>query len=190
MAGGGAALGSGPKVKRGKNSKRKPKKRLGFHIDMTPMVDITFLLLTFFMFTTTMASPQVMEMSVPPEMKTQIDVAASKLFQVYVRDDGKLFFAKGQDDPAPLEFKKLRDMAIRENLRAEVKNQLITALKCSENAPYGTIVNILDELNVAETTITAEVAKDKDAQGKPAKRERRFTIAPLTEDEIAKIKGL
>lgn len=187
---GGGALGGGPKIKRGKNSKRKPKKRLGFHVDMTPMVDITFLLLTFFMFTTTMASPQVMEMSVPPEMKTQIDVPESLLLQIYVRDDGKLFYAKASDDPAPLDMKKLRDLAIRENLRPDTKNKLITALKCSENASYGLVVNILDELNVAETTITAEVGKDKDAEGKPTKRERRFTIAPLTEDEIAKLKGL
>ena len=63
MAGGGGGL-THERAKRGKHSKRKKKKRIGFHLDMTPLVDITFLLLTFFMFTTTMATPQVMEMSI------------------------------------------------------------------------------------------------------------------------------
>lgn len=71
MAGGGS-LGGGHKPKRGKHSKRKSKKRVGFVLDMTPLVDITFLLLTFFMFTTTMATPQVMEMSVPPEQDVEV----------------------------------------------------------------------------------------------------------------------
>jgi len=42
MAGGGELGGGGGRPKRGKHSKRKPKKRLGFRIDMTPLVDITF----------------------------------------------------------------------------------------------------------------------------------------------------
>ena len=57
MAGGGESLGGGPKQKRGKSGKRKGKKRVGFRLDMTPLVDITFLLLTFFMLTTSMTTP-------------------------------------------------------------------------------------------------------------------------------------
>ena len=73
MAGGGE-LGGGEKQRRGKAGKRKSKKRLGFRLDMTPLVDITFLLLTFFMLTTSMITPQTMEMSVPPEIDTPIEV--------------------------------------------------------------------------------------------------------------------
>lgn len=78
MAGGGGALGV-ERSKRGKASKRKKMKRVGFHLDMTPLVDITFLLLTFFMFTTTMAAPQVMEMSIPPEREENVEVKMSEL---------------------------------------------------------------------------------------------------------------
>jgi len=47
MAGGGESLGSGSgKTKRGQ-IKEEVQERIGFRIDMTPMVDITFLLLTF-----------------------------------------------------------------------------------------------------------------------------------------------
>lgn len=191
MAGGGSL--SHESSKRGKNSKRKKKKRIGFHLDMTPLVDITFLLLTFFMFTTTMAAPQVMEMSIPPEITANVEVKMSELMQIYVRGDNRLFYLPPgsalTDTPQPLEFKELRAMAIRTNL--QVKNRLITSLKISDEAQYGKIIQILDELNVAETKITEEIAKDVDpATGKPTKRARKFTMAKLTEEEITKLQGL
>jgi len=188
MAGGGSL--SVERSKRGKNSKRKKKKRVGFFIDMTPLVDITFLLLTFFMFTTTMAAPQVMEMSIPPEINKEVEVLDKELLQIYVRKDDKLFFAEGQDDPQPIELKDLRSFAERKNLQEDIKNRLITSLKISEDATYGLVINILDELNLAETKITGEIAKELDEDGNPKRRERRFTMVPLLEEDIEKIKDL
>jgi len=190
MAGGGAALGSGGgKTKRG-NSKRKKSKRVGFSLDMTPLVDITFLLLTFFMFTTTMAAPQALDMSIPPEIDVQIDVRESELLSIFVREDNKLFWARGSEDPKSITLKEIRDISIRENLDPAVKNKLIVALKTSKNSSYGLIVQILDQLNLAEGVITTEIAKELDANGEPTKRERRFTIAILTDEETAKLEGV
>jgi biopolymer transport protein ExbD len=188
MAGGGGQM-KVERQKRGKASNRKKMKRVGFHLDMTPLVDITFLLLTFFMFTTTMATPQVMEMSVPPE-KTEIEVGESMLLTIFVRDDNKIYYAHGQEDPTEIAKKEIKGLAERENLKADMVNKLITALKPSENASYGVVVGILDELNLAEIAITAQISKKLDAEGNPMIRERRFTIAPMNEDEIAKIKEL
>lgn len=185
MAGGGSL--SVERSKRGKASKRKKKKRIGFHLDMTPLVDITFLLLTFFMFTTTMAAPQVMEMSVPPEGDTPVEVIDRELMQVYVRNDDKLFYSIGQDDPQEIKLKELRPLAERINLDKIVRNRMITSLKISNDATYDIVIKILDELNLAEVKITEEIAKDLDEQGKPTKRQRRFTLAPLTDDDIKKI---
>ncbi|MCE5305969.1 biopolymer transporter ExbD [bacterium] len=194
MSGGGESLGSGSgKAKRGK-SKRKSKKRIGFRIDMTPMVDITFLLLTFFMFTTTMAAPQVMEMTIPPEIYEEVKVLDKELLQFFVRDDGEIFFAIGLDDPEKIDrkdMKKIKEISIRENLKPELLNKLIVALKVSPEAPYGEIVDILDQLNQAEGAIVDNIRKQVDpATGKPMERKRRFTIAPILESEIDKIKGL
>ncbi|MEN6511372.1 MAG: biopolymer transporter ExbD [Chloroherpetonaceae bacterium] len=194
MSGGGESLGSGSgKTKRGK-SKRKSKKRIGFRIDMTPMVDITFLLLTFFMFTTTMAAPQVMEMTIPPEIYEEVKVLDKELLQFFVRDDGEIFFAIGLDDPEKIDrkdMKKIKEISIRENLKPELLNKLIVALKVSPEAPYGEIVDILDQLNQAEGAIVDNIRKQVDpATGKPMERKRRFTIAPILESEIDKIKGL
>ena len=194
MSGGGASLSVGGKPKRG-SSKRKVKKRVGFRIDMTPLVDITFLLLTFFMLTTTMAAPQVMEMSIPPEITEQVEVKASELLSFFVRDDGALFFAMGQDAPEKIEpkemVKKVKEISIRENLKPELENKLIVGLYVSTEAPYGEIVTILDALNQAEAVIVDKMSKDMDpATGKAKERKRRFTIAPLLEEQIAQIKEL
>jgi biopolymer transport protein ExbD len=192
MAGGGEALGSGGgSHKRGKASKRKKKKRIGFRLDMTPLVDITFLLLTFFMFTTTMLKPQIMEMRLPPERFKDVEVKASLLFTLYVRDDGKVFYSLAMEDPKPIEIKKIRSLAIEENLKPNKKNQLITLLKVAKNAKYEKVVNVLDELNLAEDKISDELTKEIDPKtGAPMKRERKFTIGSLEEKEIQTLAGL
>ena len=46
---------------------KKKKKRAGVRIDMTPMVDVAMLLLTFFMLTTVFSKPQTMELNLPPD---------------------------------------------------------------------------------------------------------------------------
>jgi biopolymer transport protein ExbD len=190
MAGGGGGLSAPERSKRGKASKRKKKKRLGFTLDMTPLVDITFLLLTFFMFTTSMAAPQVMEMSIPPE-KSEVEVKEKELLTIIIRKDGNIFWHIANDDPAAIKMKDIQKLAENENIRAGVKNKLITVLKVDENAAYGRMVSVLDQLNLAEMKITEVVEKEKGPDGKSLeKRKRKFTLAPLTEEEQKKIEGL
>jgi biopolymer transport protein ExbD len=180
MAGGGS-LGGGGKGKRG-HSKRKTKHRKGFHIDMTPLVDITFLLLTFFMFTTTMATPQVMEMMLPPEVDTPIDVKCSELLNILIDDDDRVMWYYCDDVLEEItDTKKIREISFDYNLRDDIKNKLIIALKVSEHANYGLVVNILDELNLAEANIIEELT------GTGEDRRRKFTIAKLTELDYEKI---
>jgi len=188
MAGGGS-LGKPDRGKRGKHSKRKKKKRVGFFVDMTPLVDITFLLLTFFMFTTTYASPQVMEMKVPPEETAEVDVKASDLINFLVRDDGEIFLALGLDEPQPIEFEDIKKVIENESLKDISKaNDKITAVKVAMGAPYGLIINILDELNLAEINIIQEISKETDPEtGERMKRERRFALVPIPEEELESI---
>ena len=73
---------------------KKSKKRVGVRMDMTPMVDVAFLLLTFFMLSTTLSTPQVMEISLPPDSKVNIEVAESNLLTLRVRNDEAVFWNK------------------------------------------------------------------------------------------------
>ena len=185
MAGGGEGLGAPQRDRRGSQSKRKKKKRIGFKLDMTPLVDITFLLLTFFMFTTTMLKPQIMEMKLPPEWLVEVEVKASELFTLNLMEDGKLMWYVGvptADNPVQeISFKDLRAKAVELNLKPNVRNRMITVFKIAENAKYEFVIKVLDELNLAEMPITDVISKDKDQAGEPTKRSRKFTIAPLNE---------
>ena len=80
-----------------KHSKKK-KRRIGVRIDMTPMVDIAFLLLTFFMLTTTMNKPQAMEINLPPG-DAKVDVPSSNLLTLRVSEDGSIYWNIGTDKP-------------------------------------------------------------------------------------------
>ena len=182
MAGGGSLGGDRGNQKRGSLApKRKHKKRVGFVLDMTPLVDIAFLLLTFFMLSTTMNTPQVMQMSVPPQIDN-VEVKQSELFTIQIDDKGRLFYSLGTDEPQPMALKDLRNLSVNENLR--VKNRLITSLKVSTKAPYGIVVNVLDELNLAEGDITAQLVTEG------LTRERKFSLMTLTPEEAEKLRAL
>lgn len=200
MAGGGGGLQAPQRSKRGKQSKRKKAHRLGFAVDMTPLVDITMLLLTFFMFTTTMLKPQIMEMRIPPEDPLNgidVPVKASELYYILVREDDKIFYQIGQPDgtmtePVAADLKKLQEISIKQNLKPTIgKNRLVTVFKVDPKAKYDVVIKVLNELNLAETSIAAEIVKTIDPQtGKPLERKRKFTFGKLTDEEITKIKGL
>ncbi|NQW29460.1 MAG: biopolymer transporter ExbD [Ignavibacteria bacterium] len=182
MAGGGS-LGSGEKQRRGKEGKRKKKHRVGFRLDMTPLVDITFLLLTFFMLTTSMITPQTMELSVPPDLDVPIEVKQSELLTIRVRFDGKLFFNMGTDEPSKVTLEELKKLVVAQNVA--LKNKCIVVLKSSGEAPYGAVVQILDKLNSAEQSIIRGL---KDAGIN--ERNRKFTVAPFEKKDAEDIGGL
>jgi biopolymer transport protein ExbD len=128
--------------------KRKSSKRIGIRIDMTPLVDVAFLLLTFFMLTTSMARPQTMEINLPPDEKAKVEIAESNLMTVYVTEKGDIYWKIGINDaPAKIEYTKFRGL-VRE--RSQANSKLTTFVKIDPKAKYETMVNILDELTQAD----------------------------------------
>ena len=56
---------------------------------MTPLVDVAFLLLTFFMFTTSMSRPQTMEINLPPDKDVKVEIAESNLLTLRIKRQGR-----------------------------------------------------------------------------------------------------
>ncbi len=85
----------------GKGGEGKQKKK-PTRVDFTPMVDLGFLLITFFMLTTSMLKPQTMEISMPSKDKVseeeQNKVKASTAVTVILNDENKVFYYFGLPD--------------------------------------------------------------------------------------------
>lgn len=158
VGGGGAPRGHDKKKKKGKK-----KRRLGVRMDMTPMVDVAFLLLTFFMLTTTMSRPQTMEINLPPDNKVKVEIAQSNLLTILVNEKGMIYYGIGNlmtTPPEKIEFKNLRATLKAKNLE---NPKLVTLIKIDRKGKYNMMVDIMDELNEANVT--------------------RFSLAPMTDDD-------
>src|ERR1700745_2722754 len=87
----------------GKGGKKRAKKQ-STRIDMTPMVDLAFLLLTFFVLTSTFSKPKSMELTfpVPPDPKIEQPPIKNGITFLLTKDD-KIFYYEGEfkpvDDP-------------------------------------------------------------------------------------------
>lgn len=87
-----------------KGGKKKPKKGSA-HIDMTPMVDLMCLLLTFFMLTTAFSKPKVMEIVLPEKIRKDEKVeppkiAESRTLNIILGPEDKVYWYPGKADPA------------------------------------------------------------------------------------------
>jgi len=143
-----AVDGAAPRGHDRKKKKHKKKRRIGIRIDMTPMVDVAFLLLTFFIMTTTMSRPQTMEINLPPS-DTKVEIAESNLLTLRVKEDGTIYWNIGIQPPQKVEFKSLRSILAARN---QENPKLVTLIKIDRKGKYIMMVDIMDELNLANIT--------------------------------------
>ncbi len=163
----------GPGVKKGK--------KLSTRIDLTPMVDLGFLLITFFMYTTTMSKPKTMEINMPYKdeqikEEEQTKIKASTVISVLLSKDHRIYYYEGiGDDPTKppqlnvTYFKPkdgIRDVLINkkkavEELKASgalgPKDQVTIIIKPDVTSTYEDLVNMLDEMSINDIRVYAIV---------------------------------
>ena len=149
----------------GKGGKKRAKK-MSTKIDMTPMVDLAFLLLTFFMLTTTFAKPNVMQLTMPVKDKKlpdeeQTKIKASEAVTIILAPDDKVFYYFGLNEPkdktVPVPEVKVTDFSangIRQVLLTRQQQQPAPVILIKpynyegKQAKYKDMVDILDEMNI------------------------------------------
>lgn len=157
---------------------RRPKRRISIRIDMTPMVDIAFLLLIFYMVSTVFAMPQAMEINLPPkeDVPIEIEVKESNLLTVHVDSNGRYWWHKAQvtatnlpqlipsspnkPDSVAYMFNSDSTRNLLINLNRE-NPKLNTLILIHRDADYADLVNMLDEIDVLERSWNAYTAKQK-----------------------------
>ncbi|MEO7989819.1 MAG: biopolymer transporter ExbD [Chryseolinea sp.] len=136
----------------GKKDSKVRSKKTSTKIDMTPMVDLAFLLLTFFVMTTTLNKPQTMEINMPEEVKegdTPPPVNEKKVLTIILGDDDKVYWYVGMTDPT-VEVTNFSDEGIRKVLlkkNAEI-DKMVVLIKATDESRYKNVVDILDEMNI------------------------------------------
>jgi biopolymer transport protein ExbD len=144
---GGGGHKKGPGVKKSK--------KLSTRVDLTPMVDLGFLLITFFIFTTTMSQPTAMKLFLPKDADKPEDQNKAKesgVITILLGKDDNVFYYEGQLDNGASNFKsstfkEIRNVLLDKKARTPEKD-LVVVLKPSEECTYRNVVDILDEMAI------------------------------------------
>ncbi len=122
-------------------------------VDMNPMVDLAFLLLTFFMLATTFIKPQAMELLVPAKPKMddvekETPIKESKTLHLILLES-RLAWYKGITDPEPVmmpfDDKKMTSLVVK--IMAETEG-LVVLIKPLDESTYEHLVQVLDVMTV------------------------------------------
>ncbi|GAB3771474.1 biopolymer transporter ExbD [Spirosoma horti] len=146
--GGGGGKHDGGKVRSKKASTR---------VDMTPMVDLGFLLITFFILATTLSKPSSMTLNVPDKTKTEETepIKASNVMTIFLGKDNKAHYIFGKaanEDPEVktvgygYEFRQ----ALQENARKVGGEKFVVVIKPTKESTYKNMVDVLDEMAITK----------------------------------------
>jgi biopolymer transport protein ExbD len=149
----------GPGVKKGK--------KLSTRVDLTPMVDLGFLLITFFIFTTTMSQPTAFKLFLPDDKvipEDQNKAKESGVLTIMMGADNHIYYYEGQLKPDGSNFlsasyngensireillKKKADVRSRATVPTNPEKDFVVVIKPSVDCSYQNVVDILDEMAI------------------------------------------
>jgi biopolymer transport protein ExbD len=135
----------------------KKSKKLSTRVDLTPMVDLGFLLITFFVFTTTMSQPTAMNMNEPKDddVENQKKVKESGAMTILLGKGNQVYYYFGELHPDKIseEFKSTNFKDIRK-LILDKKNatpigDLMYIIKSDSASTFKNSIDILDEMSIS-----------------------------------------
>jgi len=132
---------------------------IGIKIDMTPMVDLGFLLIAFFIFTTEISKPAITNLYMPHNGDS-IDIPESRSLTIILGNNNQLFYYYGTQEVA-LKNNQVFQTSYNEKTglgniirqkqtdlekKKVDKKQLIVLIKPGKESSYKNVVNALDEM--------------------------------------------
>jgi biopolymer transport protein ExbD len=154
----------------GKHGGKVRGKKLSTKVDLTPMVDLAFLLITFFMLTTSLNKPKAMDLNMPKHLDDkQEEVKESRVLNVLLAGGDTIWYYETSDgkmtDMKQTSFSPdgIRSVILKKQQRVEkmfghdktVGDKTIVLIKTADGAKYKDMVDILDEMDITQTKIYA-----------------------------------
>lgn len=135
--------------KKGRGVRRS--KKLSTRVDLTPMVDLGFLLITFFVFTTTITKPHALRLNLPKDVpiKDQQLEPEGAVITLMPAANNTIYYYEGAD-PSKLktaDFTSIRSIILNKKSRTDPK-WFEVVLKPTKDASYKNAVDILDEMKI------------------------------------------
>jgi len=149
------------------------KPRVGIKIDMTPMVDVAFLLLTFFMLTTQFRPPEEVEIVLPsshspikiPESDVAI-ITVSKAGALYMSVDQQSLRVRlfGEDarlkESVPVELSQLERLLITARMSNPKLRFVIKGDKDADYGPVMDVMDIFDKTKISRFNLITDLQRD------------------------------
>ena len=152
----------------GKGGKVRSKKQ-STRVDLTAMVDLAFLLITFFMLTTSLSKPMAMDIAKPdkdeknPENK--LEVKQSQTMTILLVKNNRIMWYMGEagkSQPTIEGFTGIRKSLLenKKKVKAASGKEIMIIVKPTDGATYKNFVDMMDELNITKTNLTAPAVDD------------------------------
>jgi len=143
----------------------KKAKKLSTRVDMTPMVDLGFLLITFFIFTTTMSSPKALNLNMPKDTKKEEELNKAKesgALTILLGKDNHVYYYEGQLLPDGSNFKSTNFLGIRDEI-INKRNEVIKNHVHDANCPKIWAENKGDKNSCLDRDLVVVIKPDQDA---------------------------
>ena len=158
-------------------------KKNGGKVDLTAMVDLAFLLITFFMLTTSLNKPQAMDIAMPDKNKIDkndnLEVADNRSITLLLGSDNKISWYYGQlakpiYPPTTVDYTSEGIRKVLQQMKAEVPKRsggkdLIVIIRPSEKSVTRNLIDVLDEMKIVDI--------------------KRYMISKINDDEIKLLKS-
>ena len=143
----------------------KKAKKLSTRVDMTPMVDLGFLLITFFIFTTTMSSPKALNLNMPKDTKNDEELNKAKesgALTIMLGKNNDVYYYEGQLLPDGSNFKSATFATIRQEI-IDKKKEVIKTHVHDSNCPKIWAENKGDKNSCLDRDFVVVIKPDEDA---------------------------
>jgi len=131
-------------------------KKKNTRVDLTAMVDLAFLLITFFILTTTLSKPKAMELVMPDKSDTtkQLPVPETRTMTLLLGSNHKLEWfvgEPGKSKPSVIGYSDLRKTLVEQDKLIKDSHGgqgMIVIVSPSDKSTYSDVVTVMDELNI------------------------------------------